>query len=96
MLLRTDAKGVTPVPAPTSKTVSNLKILSSALPNGPSMKTRGKSFRSAEGASLASVSILRPTTADESLLAPGSVKRHPIEAPMALDVVSTHGTWIER
>ena len=37
-----EAKGVTPIPAPTSRTVSYLKKSSEALPNGPSTMTRGR------------------------------------------------------
>lgn len=36
-----EAKGVTPIPAPTNNTVSNLVKSSLALPNGPSTMTRG-------------------------------------------------------
>lgn len=37
-----EAKGVTPIPAPTNKTVSNLAKSSLALPKGPSTITRGR------------------------------------------------------
>ena len=37
-----EANGVTPIPAPISKTVSNFKKSSLALPNGPSTITRGR------------------------------------------------------
>lgn len=42
MLFRMDANGVTPMPAPTNSATSYLNTSSDALPNGPSMKSRGR------------------------------------------------------
>jgi hypothetical protein len=75
MLLRIAANGVTPIPAPTRTAISYLNTSSDALPNGPSIYTRGSTFLS-DGSTLGFEvfeSIL--TTADApppSLLPPSS------------------------
>ena len=63
-LFKIEAKGVTPLPAPTSTAISYLNTSSEALPNGPSMNNGGRMRLSVGSMSGPLLSEFTPTTAD--------------------------------
>ena len=86
MLFRMEANGVTPIPAPTRTATSYLKTSSDALPNGPSMKTRGNTFLIEGSTSSIGELLSMLTTADfpAFCLLPRSSKLHPTALASAL------------
>ena len=98
MLFRIEAKGVTPIPAPTRTAISYLNTSSDALPNGPSMNTRGRILLSDGSRSRAEAFWSRPTTAEiprpgRSLLS--VPKLQPTAAARAVVKSPTHRMWTE-
>lgn len=64
ILFKIEANGVTPIPAPTRTAISYLNTSSDALPNGPSINTRGRILLRDGSKSRVEAFWSRPTTAE--------------------------------
>ena len=94
MLLRIEANGMIPVPAPMRTAISYSKISSHAPPYGPSMNTRGRGLRIAGSTSRVAAFWSMPMTSDMvmSFATSRCSNLHPTEA--AIELVKSLVQWM--